>query len=93
MCLFLMGEGREEVSSQQKEQSDKGDSGGNDYKQPSVERGRGQRRGCEGGIGRERMGRNEGQELEEEESWRSELHPDEGRGCRCFCEHLEGNLS
>lgn len=33
MCLFLMGEGREEVSSQPKEQSDKGDSGGNDYKQ------------------------------------------------------------
>lgn len=90
MCLFLMGEGREEVFSQPKEQSDKGDSGGNDYEQLSVERGRGQRRGCEGGIGRERMGLNEGQDLEEE-SWRSKPRPDEGGGCRCFCEHLEGS--
>jgi hypothetical protein len=34
-----MGEGKEKVSSQKKQQNEEGNSGGNDYKWPSMERG------------------------------------------------------
>ena len=36
---YLVGEGKEKVSSQQKEQNEEGNSGGNDYKWPSMEKG------------------------------------------------------